>query len=118
MNKGPYIKTEKEVKSKKQLYLNEINYGYNHVGSPFDHPYLQWMDGLRKTNSSAMKKQEHEVQQSKEDIQYQSYLSKVKALNLVKDYLAENKDKLSTEHKNKLITKILDEERRLKKAEK
>eukprot|EP00347_Sterkiella_histriomuscorum_P015729 403355900 len=118
MSLGPFTKTEKQVKQLQKRDDLEQIHGYGHVGSPFDHPYYQWMDGLRKSNKSIQKQEIVEIQKTKEEMQYQRYLSEVNSLNLVKDYLAENKDSLSQENKSKLINKILDEQRRLKKLEK
>jgi hypothetical protein len=81
----------------------ELSHGYNHTGSPFDHPYYQWMDGLRKFNNSVQKKEINELKRTKEELQYQKYLGEVNSLNTVKDFLAENRDIISMEHKNRLI---------------
>jgi len=95
MSRGPFTKTLKEEKAKQKRDNLELSHGYQHVGSPFDHPYLQWMDGLRKHADTSMAKQVEEATRTKEDLLYQKYLAEVKALNLVKDYLAEHSDSLS-----------------------
>lgn len=50
-----------------------------------------------------------ELKKTKDELQYHKYLSEVSSLNIVKEFLAENKDKMSKVHKQKLITKIIEE---------
>jgi hypothetical protein len=50
-------------------------------------------------------------------MEYKKYLTDVKALNIVKEFLAENKDSISTRHKNKLVKKIIDVQRGMKSYE-
>ena len=67
------------------------------------------------------KKQETDVsgiKSTKDELQYQKYLTDVKALNIVKEFLAENKQNLSKENKNQLIMKIVTKEKVLKQVEK
>jgi len=92
MSKGPYVKKAAEVTAKAKIEQNELNHGYEHTGSPFDHPYLKWMDSLRKNRDTNLKRQATATTKSKEEVIYHKYLSEVKALNIVKDFLAENRD--------------------------
>lgn len=95
MSRGPFTKTAKEVKTLIKRDNLELQHGYGYVGSPFDHPYLQWMDGLRKTHDTAMAKHAGEAKQTKEELLYQKYLGEVKSLNMVKEFLSSNKEQLS-----------------------
>jgi hypothetical protein len=61
MTNGPYLRTEKEERIRKERDLNELNHGYGHTGSPFDHPYLQWMESLRKSKNANHTKQISEI---------------------------------------------------------
>ncbi|CDW80142.1 UNKNOWN [Stylonychia lemnae] len=117
MSLGPFNKTKKENRAIRNRDANEINHGYGHTTSPFDHPYYEWMEGLRKSNKTYQTQELVDIKKNKEEFQYQKYLSEVKSLNIVKEFLAQNKDTLTQEVKHKLIDQIINEQRRLKKIE-
>ena len=76
------------------------------------------MDGLRKDKTTHLKKVANETAKSKEEVQYQKYLNEVRALNIVKEFLAQNRDSLSHGHKTQLVAKIVEEQKRLSRIEK
>ena len=73
------------------------------------------MDNLRKVKEVKDVKTIEELKQQKKDILYQKYLTEVNALNLVKEYLSNNRSALSHEHKKELIKKIIVAQKNLNK---
>ena len=96
------------------LKLKKTNPSLGISTSPKQHSITAWIKDLRSRDRPLTKGQDQDasflkeghfekIRASKENHEYQIYMSEVRALNTVKEFLAENKETLSAAHKQSLI---------------